>query len=630
MTSRPALSDTEVTSVQQDISLLAALSSADSTLVTTEDSGRSIIAENPRPFIPEEPVRPVGPDEHPSEGAVAGISIRRDGQSGGSQGDDSGETGPNMAGGASVTSPCGEHDISVPPSRDGLVGTRSLKRLRAAPEGPDFGESASPEIVRTDESAQRRIGEPPSRGSSRGFSNGDSGMPDLAEGRGDGKDPGQVVERMRHLLPLLRSKAASLESHPVQGRVVAATGTIIRAILPNVAVGDLCLLRDRKRDWSMNAEVVGLVGREVLLAPMGNLEGISAETEVLPTGGRRQFPVGQRVLGRVLDALGAPMDGKGPLPSGPSAPITASPPDVMRRRMIDRPLPIGLRAIDSVLTCGEGQRLGIYGEAGGGKSTLMASIVKGSDADVTVVALVGERGREVREFIEHNLGPDGLARSVVVVATSDRPAAERVACAQAATAIAEYFRDQGLKVLLFVDNVTRFARALREIGLAAGEPPTRRGFPPSVFTALPKLMERAGMGERGSITAFYAVLVEDGQSDPIAEETRGILDGHIILSRALAASGHYPAIDILSSRSRVMSLVTSAEHQVRADRLRALWARYQDVAFLLQVGEYKPGGDPLADEAIEKIDEMRGLLRQGNEERTTFAEMTEWMTRLLG
>jgi|GEM_PF-469108 len=430
-------------------------------------------------------------------------------------------------------------------------------------------------------------------------------------------------------LPRLRAQASAIDTRPMQGRVVSATGTIIRAILPDVAIGDLCRLRDLKRGWSMEAEVIGLSGREVLLTPMGGLDGISAGTEVISTGQRRQFPVGTRVLGRVLDALGQPIDGNGPLPHGPTAPVLAQPPAAMTRRMIQRPLPIGLRAIDGLLTCGEGQRLGIYGEAGAGKSSLMSAIVKGSAADVAVIALVGERGREVREFVEHNLGPDGMARSVLVVATSDRPAAERVTCAQAATAVAEHFRDQGLRVLLFVDNVTRFARALREIGLAAGEPPTRRGFPPSVFTALPQLMERAGMGATGSITAFYAVLVEDGQGDPIAEETRGILDGHIILSRALAASGHYPAIDILTSRSRVMNLVTDPAHQAQATHMRALWSRYQDVSFLLQVGEYKPGGDPLADEAIARVDAIRDFLKQGSDERTSFAEMHTCMTSLL-
>ncbi|WP_249198106.1 FliI/YscN family ATPase [Gluconobacter wancherniae] len=446
------------------------------------------------------------------------------------------------------------------------------------------------------------------------------------------RDPSQtadhVIARMKTLLPMLRSRAAGIDTHPMQGRVVSATGTIIRAILPNVAVGDLCRLQNHDRDWSLDAEVVGLDGNEVLMTPMGSLEGVSVDTEVVTTGGRRSFPVGERLLGRVLDALGTPIDGLGPLEAGPSRSVQAAPPPAMERQSIARPLPVGLRALDGLLTCGEGQRLGVYGEAGAGKSTLMSAIVKGSSADVAVVALVGERGREVREFVEHNLGAEGLKNAILIVATSDRPAAERVVCAQAATTVAEYFRDQGLKVLLFVDNVTRYARALREIGLAAGEPPTRRGFPPSVFAALPQLMERAGMGVRGSITAFYTVLVEDGMDDPIAEETRGILDGHVILSRALAATGHYPAIDVLTSRSRVMSLVTDPRHQAAATKIRSLWAKYQEIEFLLQVGEYKPGGDALADEAIAKIGALRGFLRQDNDERTSFAEILEWLNRL--
>lgn len=439
---------------------------------------------------------------------------------------------------------------------------------------------------------------------------------------------GDAVARLQGAVPRLRLAATEVDTHPTRGRVVGATGTIIRAVLPDVAVGELCRLVDRAGGRSLDAEVVGLDGNCALLTPVGPLAGVSSSMEVIATGQRRQVPVGDQLLGRVLDPLGCPLDGGPALSPTPSRPVTAEPPPPMQRQMISRPLPLGLRVLDGLLTCAEGQRLGIYGEAGGGKSTLMSQIVKGSDADVAVVALVGERGREVREFIEHSLGADGLARAVVVVATSDRPAAERVACAEAATAIAEHFRDEGRRVLLFVDNVTRYARALREIGLAAGEPPTRRGFTPSVFTALPQLMERAGMGARGSITAFYAVLVEDGGGDPIAEETRGILDGHIMLSRTLAASGHYPAIDVLASRSRVMNQVVGEGHLASAARLRALLARHAEVEFLVQVGEYKAGSDPLADQAIDRIEAMRAFLRQGGAEHTGFEEMLEWMARL--
>lgn len=281
-------------------------------------------------------------------------------------------------------------------------------------------------------------------------------------------------------------------------------------------------------------------------------------------------------------------------------------PNPMTRCIIARPLPLGVRVLDGLLTCGEGQRIGIYGEPGGGKSTLLSQIVKGAVADVTVVALIGERGREVREFIERHLGETALRRTVVVVETSDRSATERAQCAYTATALAEYFRDQGLRVVLMMDSLTRFSRAMREIGLAAGEPPTRRGFPPSVFAMLPGLLERAGMSERGSITAFYTVLVEgDGTGDPIAEETRGILDGHIVLSRSLAARAHFPAIDVLSSRSRVMDAVVSAPHRKAASLFRDLISRHAEAEFLIKVGEYKQGSDPLTDRAVASIDDLR-------------------------
>jgi type III secretion protein N (ATPase) len=303
----------------------------------------------------------------------------------------------------------------------------------------------------------------------------------------------------------------------------------------------------------------------------------------------------------------------------------------MRRRVIQDPIPLGVRSIDALLTCGEGQRMGIFAAAGGGKSTLLGMLVKGAAADVIVIALIGERGREVREFIEHELGEEGRRRSVIVCATSDKSSMERAKAAYVATAIAEYFRDQGRKVLFLMDSVTRFARAQREIGLAAGEPPTRRGYPPSVFATLPKLMERVGMNDRGSITALYTVLVEgDDMTEPIADETRSILDGHIILSRALASANHYPAIDVLASTSRVQGRVVSREHRTAAGRLRELMAKYAEVELLVKIGEYKRGGDSTTDEAIDKIEAIRAFLKQSTDNLTTLNDALSGLRDLTG
>ncbi len=442
--------------------------------------------------------------------------------------------------------------------------------------------------------------------------------------------PAAQPRRLAQALGQLGQVLPAIPLRTVHGRVTAATGTIIRAIMPNVRVGELCHVTDGT-GLVLLAEVVGLAGREALLTPIGDLRGVSGQADVRPTGLSRETPVGDRLLGRVVDALGRPLDGRGPICPGPMRPLHGEPPAALSRKLVEHAMPLGLRVMDGLLTVGEGQRIGIYGEAGGGKSTLVSQIVRGAAADVSVIALVGERGREVREFVERSLGPERLACSVVVVATSDRPAPERLSAALVATSIAEEFRDQGKKVLLFVDNVTRLARAGREIGLSAGEPPTRRGFPPSVFTMLPQLMERAGPGVRGSITAFYAVLVEgDGTGDPIAEETRGILDGHVVLSRGLAAANHYPAIDVLASRSRVMPAVAAPIHMRMAGRIRELIARHAEVEFLIQVGEYKPGSDPLTDEAVQKIAALRDFLRQGTDEATPYEETVRWMTRLAG
>jgi type III secretion protein N (ATPase) len=303
----------------------------------------------------------------------------------------------------------------------------------------------------------------------------------------------------------------------------------------------------------------------------------------------------------------------------------------MQRQMIHQPLPMRVRVLDGMLTVGEGQRIGVFAAAGGGKSTILSQLVKGAAADVRVIALIGERGREVREFVEQSLGPEGMAKSIVVCATSDRSSLERARAAYLATSIAEYFRDQGKKVLLLMDSVTRFARALREIGLSAGEPPARQGFPPSVFATLPRLLERSGMGAKGSITALYTVLVEgDDMTEPIADETRSILDGHIILSRELAAANHFPAVDVLASASRVMSMIDTPEHLKMAGRIRELMAAYKRSEILVKIGEYKRGADPLIDEALDKWPRIMQFLRQGTTEFSSFEETQAAMKALVG
>lgn len=433
-----------------------------------------------------------------------------------------------------------------------------------------------------------------------------------------------------YITDMLQTALAQAHVVRVRGRVVQVTGTIIRAVVPSVKIGEICELHNPGDDKSMRAEVVGFSQGSALLMPMGDMQGISGETEVIPSGHVHMVPVGNALLGRVLDGMGDPIDTAthGPLPVTRFYPVLTGAPDPLKRRIIQHPLSLGVRALDGLLTCGEGQRLGVFAAAGGGKSTLMAMLVKGADVDVTVVALIGERGREVREFLEHELGEEGRRRAVIVCATSDKSSMERSKAAYVATAIAEYFRDQGKRVLFLMDSVTRFARAQREIGLAAGEPPTRRGFPPSVFATLPRLMERVGMGAKGSITALYTVLVEgDDMTEPIADETRSILDGHIILSRKLASANHYPAIDVLASVSRVMNMVVTPDHKKVAGRLRELMAKYQEVELLVKIGEYKRGSDAMADQAIDRIERIREFLRQRTDEYVSFDDTLELMKK---
>ncbi len=428
----------------------------------------------------------------------------------------------------------------------------------------------------------------------------------------------------------LRQGVAAAQPLAVRGRVVQVLGTIVRAHAPGAKIGELCALRNPWEETQILAEVVGFAQNLALLTPLGEIVGASSYTEVIPLGEVHRVPVGPGLLGRVLDGLGQPIDGAGPLEVADYYPVYADPPNAMTRELITQPLNLGVRALDGLLTCGEGQRMGIFAAAGGGKSTLLSQIVRNTEADVIVLALIGERGREVREFLERDLGAEGRKRAVTIISTSDRPSMERLKAAYVATAVAEYFRDQGRKVLFLMDSVTRFARALREIGLAAGEPPTRRGFPPSVFATLPRLMERAGCAERGSITALYTVLVEgDDMTEPIADETRSILDGHIVLSRKLAAANHYPAIDILASVSRLMTAITTPDHRRMAGRVRQLMAKYQEVELLVRIGEYKAGNDAVADEAIKKLDAINAFLKQGLQEQTSQAETLQGLMKIV-
>lgn len=428
------------------------------------------------------------------------------------------------------------------------------------------------------------------------------------------------------------AKAHSLSIERV-GRVAEAYGTLIRATGLKASIGELCHLRNPPGagdpNFRLAAEVVGVSKQLTLLTPLGPLDGIAATTEVVASGQQAAVRAGPGLLGRILDAHGEPIDGKGTIGPSVPVPIYAASPNPLARNLIERPFSTGVRAIDATMTAGEGQRIGIFAVAGGGKSTLLGMLARGGNADVNVIVLVGERGREVNEFIHDNLGAAGLAKSVIVVATSDRPALERSRAAWVGTAIAEYFRDKGSRVLLLMDSVTRFARALRDVGLAIGEPPARRGFPPSVFSAMPRLFERAGNNDKGSITAFYTVLAEDEDGgDPIVEEVRSILDGHIVLSRKLAAAYHYPAIDVLTSLSRTMPRVVDQTHLRAAGQLRKYLAKFNDIELLLQLGEYKRGTDPDADIAIDKIGPIRKLLQQPATELVPFAQSSEALRRL--
>lgn len=411
------------------------------------------------------------------------------------------------------------------------------------------------------------------------------------------------------------------------GRVSQIVGLTIEADGPAVNLGEHCLIKVNDHSETLSAEVVGFKSGRVLLMPLGEITGISPGCEIIATGQKLRVEIGPGLLGRVLNGLGQPIDEKGPLLTGEYYPLQASPPNPLTRRRISTPLAMGIRAIDSLLTCGRGQRVGIFAGSGVGKSTLLGMIARNTDADINVIGLIGERGREVRDFLERDLGPEGIARSVVVVATSDQPALVRIKGAMVATAIAEYFRDQGKDVILMMDSVTRFAIAQREVGLAVGEPPTTRGFTPSVFALLPRLLERSGTSDVGSITGLYTVLVEgDDMNEPIADAVRGILDGHIVLSRQLAHQNHYPAIDILASVSRLMVELGKEEHLKAAGVLRSILATYQDNQDLINIGAYSQGSNPQIDKAISMIQIINDFLRQQIDEKVSY---TDTISRLI-
>ena len=416
-----------------------------------------------------------------------------------------------------------------------------------------------------------------------------------------------------------RINAALTAAQPQsRGKVTGAVGLRVTVSGLEARVGEL--LQIGEGDRAVLAEVAAIDGDRLACLPLGPIAGMSAGSPVVSTGGPLRVAVGPDLRGRILDGLGRPMDGGPPL-LGELVGIDGTPPSAMERQLVDAPMPLGVRVLDTLVPCGRGQRLGIFAGSGVGKSTLMSMITRGTTAELNVVALVGERGREVREFIEHDLGPEGLARSVLVIATSDTPPLVRLRAGAVATRIAEYFRDQGGDVLLMMDSVTRAAMAQREVGLSVGEPPATRGYPPSVFAMLASLLERAGPGARGSITGLYTVLVEgDDHNEPIADAARSILDGHIVLDRKLATAGHFPSIQALDSISRVANKITNSEQRNDAAELRRMMAAYRDIRELVEIGAYVPGTNPDADRATAVWPLITAFLRQGLDEKVSAPE----------
>ncbi|MBQ3067815.1 MAG: flagellar protein export ATPase FliI [Oscillospiraceae bacterium] len=416
-----------------------------------------------------------------------------------------------------------------------------------------------------------------------------------------------------------------------KGKVNQVVGLTIESTGPKTRIGDICKIYANKANHKVyHAEVVGFKGDKVLLMPYEDINGVGLGYLVENTKRKLEIPVGENLIGRIVNPLGEPIDDKGAIKAEANYCVAAESKNPLERPRIKEILHFGIRAIDGLLTIGKGQRMGIFAGSGVGKSTLMGMIARNVTADVNVIALVGERGREVREFVEKDLGEEGMRRSILVVATSDQPAMMRVKCAMAASAIAEYFKDKGKDVLLMMDSLTRFAMAQREVGLAAGEPPVARGYTPSIYAALPKLLERAGNFKKGSITALYTVLVEgDDTNEPISDTVRGIVDGHIILSRTMAARNHYPAIDILLSISRLMSDIVDSEEKELASKIRELLAIYYANYDLIMIGAYKPGTNSKLDEAVNKIDRINKFLQQKVSESSTRREVIEMMKQII-
>jgi flagellum-specific ATP synthase len=412
------------------------------------------------------------------------------------------------------------------------------------------------------------------------------------------------------------------------GRVVKVVGLTIESIGPKANLNDLCYIVSKDKAQTLMAEVVGFRDDRILLMPYGNVEGIGIGSTVESSKEPLKVYVGDSLLGKTLDGLGKPIDNS-ELKLNTGYSVEAEPPDPLKRKLIDEVLPLGVKAVDAMMTVGKGQRIGIFAGSGVGKSTLLGMFARNTKADINVIALIGERGREVREFIERDLGEEGLRRSVVVVATSDKPALIRKKAAKTATAIAEYFRDQGKDVLLMMDSLTRFSMAQREIGLASGEPPVSRGYPPSVYSEMPKLLERAGNSEQGSITGLYTVLVDgDDFNEPITDTARGILDGHIMLTRKFANKNHYPAIDVLQSISRVMSSIADKEHKEAAGKLKMVLATYSEAEDLINIGAYKNGSNKDIDYAISKIDSVNEFLRQDVNDKLEFGQIIDLLAEI--